>query len=80
MELDSPRIRDVFWNFKPLGCLDAILTTSDKVNNTLGIEPASISNCLKEDTVQFIYFGAVFSGVRWGFVDGFKSDQIGLTP
>lgn len=78
MELNSPWIRYIGRNFKPLGSLDAVLTTSNKVNNTLRIKPTSVGNCLEEDAVQFVDFCSVLGSFCWRLVDRFESDQVRL--
>lgn len=78
MELNSPRICYIGRGFKPLGSLDAVLTTSNKVNNTLRIKATSVGDCLEEDAVQFVDFCPVLGSLCWRLVDRFKGDQARL--
>lgn len=78
MELNGIRVREASRSLEPLRGLDTILTTTNQIDNSLGVESSGIINSLKEDLVQFVEFGSVLSIVDRRLIKRLEGNHVRL--
>jgi hypothetical protein len=78
VELNGVRVREASRSLEPLRGLDTILTTTNQIDNSLGVEPSSFIDSLKEDLIQFVELGSVLSIVDRRLINRLEGNHVRL--
>lgn len=78
MKLNGIRVREAGRSLEPLRSLDAILATTNQIDNSLGVESSSLINSLKEDLIQFVELSSILGIVDGWLINRLKGNHVRL--